>query len=77
MAAAQNEGTPTPGDLVRLKKIVLFSAPITYLSLIGCLAYLGFVESLGMLIFIILAILFLVAEIGMIIFLFRSLDNEP
>ena len=76
MTETQNNDNTSQEDIDRLKKIILFVFPIVTLSVIGYLVYLGFVESLGLLIFIIIAIALIVSEIVMIKMIFRALDDQ-
>ena len=76
MAETQNNDNTPQEDIDRLKKIMLFISPIVTLSVIGYLAYLGFVESLGLLIFIFIAIALIVSEIVVIKMIFRALDDQ-
>ena len=77
MTEEQNRDTTTsPEEIDRLKKIILFVAPIVTLSFIGLLAFIGFVESLGLLVFIAIVIGIIVGQIIMIKMIFRVLDDE-
>ena len=77
MTETQNRDTTTsPEEIDRLKKIILFVAPIVTLSFMGLLAFIGFVESLGLLVFIAIVIGVIVGQIIMIKMIFRVLDGE-
>jgi len=76
MTETQNNENTSQEDIDRLKKIILFVFPIVTLSVIGYLVYLGFVESLGPLIFIFIAIAFVVSDIVLIKIIFRNLDDK-
>ena len=77
MTETQNRDTTTSREEIdRLKKIILFIAPIVTLSFIGLLATMGFAESLGLLVFIAIAIGLIVSQVIVIKVIFRILDDE-